>query len=470
MLHQDDKEITKDHVQGENCRMKSHRYRHTTRIAALAMILCVVCWLQGGSISTAKEGKSLDPAKAGQLQQTLDETINSLGIPGAVFAVQLNNGSQWIGVSGVSDREQNTPMQPQDQFRIGSITKTFVATAILLLVEDGKINLTDTLKDWLPDLNVPNDDTITIKNLLNMTSGVFSYLSDPNFFGAYYTNPGQTYTPEQLVQAALPFSPIFEPGQAYSYSNSNYILLGLIAEKAAGAPLPEQIQKRILDQLQMQSSTFPSTPAFSGGYTHGYTSEMFPDGSMDPNKILDFSNASPTAAWAAGAMVSNATDLMTWIIATVKGTLLSPQTQQMRIQGVVGELGEVGDLCYGLGLMEADFGAAKIIGHGGAILGYKGSMVYWPEQKAYTVVLINRFVVSEQVEGTFEILAAMTSVLFEKPKQEVPRALVQALTAMPTSKEGKTRREKLKELGKKLKEKADRGESTDVQTCVIDGR
>jgi D-alanyl-D-alanine carboxypeptidase len=469
-MHPVENEIPRDHFQGEHYRMNPHWRHHTTRIAVLAMTLCVALWVQGASISTANENKPFDPVKAEQLQQTLDETITHLGIPGAVFAVQLNNGSRWVGASGISEREQQAPMQPQDQFRIGSITKTFVATLILLLREDGKVKLTDTVKAWLPDLKVPNDDTITIKHLLNMTSGVFSYLSDPNFFGAYYTNPGQTYTPEQLVNVALPHSPVFPPGQAYNYSNTNYILLGLIAEKAAGMPLPEQIQKRILDKLHMQRTAFPSTPAFPGHFTHGYTSAMYPDGSIDPATILDFSEASPTAAWAAGAMVSNATDLLTWIIATVQGTLLSPQSQRLRRQGVVGELGEVGDLCYGLGLMEAAFGSEKIIGHGGAIIGYKGSMVYWPEQKAYTVVLINRFIVSEEVEGTFEILAAMEPILFGTPKRQVPRALVRALTAMPTSKEGKARREALKELRQQLQEKASRGESMELETCRIDGR
>src|SRR5262249_19040647 len=152
----------------------------------------------------------------------------------------------------------------------------FVATLILLLAEDEKVKLTDTVKDWLPDLKVPNDDKITIRNLLGMTSGVYSYVSDPNFFGAYYTNPGQTYVPAQLVSVAIPHSPLFPPGQAYNYSNTNYILLGMIAEKAVSVPLHEQIQKRVIDKLSMANTVFPTTPAFPGDHSSGYTSEIHP--------------------------------------------------------------------------------------------------------------------------------------------------------------------------------------------------
>ena len=241
----------------------------------------------GGSVATASPGAA--PAKTVQLQQALDAVV-AAGAPGAI--VLARDGDRTIRLaSGYGNLAQRTPMRASDRFRIGSETKMFVATVVLQLVGDGKLSLGDTVERWLPVL-VPNGGSITVRQLLNHTSGLFDYAEDKAFI-EQIDNPRKRWAPRQLVELATAHRPLFAPGARHSYSNTGYILLGLIVEKATGNPLPAELQKRIFRPLRLHATSFPTTPRIAGRYSHGYTRYRLP-------RLTDISVFSPSILGAAG--------------------------------------------------------------------------------------------------------------------------------------------------------------------------
>jgi D-alanyl-D-alanine carboxypeptidase len=343
-------------------------------------------------------------------------------LPGILLGITLDAQDNCTLVSGASQIDTSTgsptaPLFHSDKIRIGSITKTFVATLILDLVNNQKLSLDDTLNTYLPELNVPYGDTITIKQLLNMTSGVPNYLSNTDFFTNYYTNPGQSYTPEELVAVALQSASQL-PGMIWSYSNTNYILLGLIAEEVVpGFTLEDQMQS-LINNLGLLNTTFPGdTTSIAGRHSHGYSSQ-YVNSSFDPNTILDETASNPTSAWAAGAMISTLGDQMFWI----QDLIQNAQENPARLQGNQGDISGL-PVCYGLGLMDLTFNNAHYIGHGGEIIGYTGVVFYRPDKNAYISIFINRFVISDAVLGTPDILSEVVSILWPDESASVTSAI-----------------------------------------------
>src|SRR4051794_32836862 len=163
-----------------------------------------------------------------RLQRAL-ERVTAAGAPGAIALVR--DGDESVGLaSGYRDLEQKEPMRPTDRFRVGSVTKTFVATAALELVGEGKLGLDDTVERWLPGL-VPNGPKITVRELLNHTSGIFDFTNDRGFIARVLWKPAEAWTPRQLIRTGTAHRPLFAPGATWSYSNTGYILLGLIVEE-----------------------------------------------------------------------------------------------------------------------------------------------------------------------------------------------------------------------------------------------
>jgi D-alanyl-D-alanine carboxypeptidase len=350
------------------------------------------------------------------------QTVTKTPLPGILLGISLDGQDDCTLVSGASQIDTSTgnptdTLQLTDKIRIGSITKTFVATRILELVNQQKLSLDDTLNRYLPDLNVPNGDTITIEELLNMTSGVPNYLSDPLFFEDYYTNPGQAYTPEDLVNIALQ-SASQPPGTIWAYSNTNYILLGLIAERVVADFTFEDQMQELINELGLENTTFPGdATSIPGSHSQGYSSQ-YANSHFDPTVILDETASNPTAAWAAGAMISTLGDQMTWI----KDLIQNAQANPERLQGNQGDISGL-PVCYGLGLMDLTFNNAHYIGHGGEIIGYTGVIFYRPDKNAYFSIFINRFVISDTVLGTPDILAAVVAILWPDESAAVTGAV-----------------------------------------------
>lgn len=320
-----------------------------------------------------------------QLNANLDAT-RAPEVPGAAVAVVSPFGS-YFGASGVANLEDNTPLQPGDRFEIGSITKTFTATTVLQLVEEDVLSLDDTLTDWLPEevtASIEDAGKITLEQLLQHTSGVADYVDI--LFTQAASNPlvfAQDWQPEQLVELIEGESALSEPG-SYSYSNTNFLLLGIVIEAATGNNIAAQIRDRIIEPLELEDTFFAGEEEIPGGYVSGYWD-------FDQNGTLDNINiANLSWAWATGAMVSNTEDLDTFARNLFTGDLLQPDTLEQMLD-TIPAANDDNYSSYGLGVGTIESPERLWYIHRGQTLGYRSNMWYSPQGDLTYIELINGF-------------------------------------------------------------------------------
>lgn len=344
------------------------------RAIFLAAALPLLAGAAPGTASTV----SPEAATTTGLQAALDQLVAD-GAPG-VLALRRDGSQVWRAASGVSDVDSGAAMRTVDRFRIGSITKTFVSTVILQLVAERRLRLTDSVQRWLPGI-VPNDSAITVRQLLNHTSGLFDYTEDPRLLAPYGTDPGYFWPPRDLVGLATSHPPLFAPGTGWSYSNTNYVVLGLVIESVTRQPASGEIERRVFQPLRLRDTFFPvRNPTLPSPYTHGYLTNLPPD--VVPDGTLDSTVLSPSIAWTAGGIVSTITDLARFYRALFTGRLLAPE--QMR------ELtSTVPQSDYGLGISRWDTACGTAWGHGGAFPGYRSVALTSADGARQAVVAIN---------------------------------------------------------------------------------
>lgn len=328
-----------------------------------------------------------------QLADTLQKTLNqaltqnpqATGLSATVFAP---DGTLWRGFAGVSDRKTQTPIDADSLFGIGSITKPIVATAVLQLQEEGKLNLNDTLSQWLPELSsIPNSDRITVRQLLGHTSGIRDYTSEPDLIKRFFDDPSalsQSYTSEELLSYIKGKPALSEPGREFLYSNSNYLLLGEIIEKVTGSTLASQLQQRIFKPLGMEHTFFaPQEEISKGGLTHSYE-DLNADGQLDDlNENLSWTSA-------AGGIVSTAADIAEFSQALFQGELLAPATLQRMIKDSsdIEIFGNLKSHQYGLGVESGSVPKiGEFWGHDGATVGWQSDLAYLPDRQISAIGL-----------------------------------------------------------------------------------
>ncbi|MCK8676812.1 serine hydrolase domain-containing protein [Streptomyces lichenis] len=299
------------------------------------------------------------------------------GAPGILVQVRDRRGT-WNGSAGVADRTTGRERLPQDRFRAGSLTKTFVSTVVLQLEAEGRLDLDDRVERWLPGTvrgSGHDGRKITLRQLLNHTSGVHSYTEDPGFQEKYF-GPGflrhryDTWTPKQLVSLAMAHTPAFAPGTSWGYSNTNYVLLGMVIEKATGRPYAQEVERRVLKPLKLKATSFPGTrtrlPQPSGrAYAH------IPGDAT----LHDVTELNPSGAGAAGEVVTNTSDLQRFLRTLLRGGLL-PRAQMEELTTTVPMTGAPEGYRYGLGIYAQKLSCGKEVwGHSGGIHGSGSDMV-----------------------------------------------------------------------------------------------
>jgi D-alanyl-D-alanine carboxypeptidase len=303
----------------------------------------------------------VSPASASAgIQQELDQMV-AAGTPGVVLTV-VRGESRWRAEAGVSDVDSNDRLPRDGRFRAGSITKTMVATVLLQLVHEGKLALTDTLGELLPGL-LPGRDRIRVEQLLNHTSGLADYISAPEFADpAHYTS--RTYSPTRLVQLANTLEHGV-PGTEWAYSNTNYVLLGMIVEKVTGRALSQELRRRVFLPAGMVRSDLPTTTQFlAGPHASGYYR-------IDPAPRFELTELNPSFAWAAYGVVSTATDIQRFYRALFTGKLLPPALVRRMHENAPATNNPAWPR-YGLGLEEMHTTCGVMLwGHTGAIPGYQ---------------------------------------------------------------------------------------------------
>lgn len=301
--------------------------------------------------------------------------------PSVIVGVRSPKGT-WEKAYGLADIATKTPSTTDMYHRIGSVTKTFVATAILQLADQGKLSLDDPIDDYVAA--VPNGSHITLRELITMTSGLGNYTSDPAWYSDMLSHPEKQWTTQELLDVGYGMPTSFPPGTDFEYSNTNYILLGQVIQQVTGKPWEDAVEQRILKPLHLTSTLLPTGDVMPSPHANGYT--------HDTNQII---GATPTNAWtdatdftpswggAAGSMISRLGDMLTWgrAVATGQGVLpASAQVQRLSSFGTTHFLGPTA--FYGDGL-QCDEGW---IGHTGDMTGYKTMLLYNPAAQTTIVV------------------------------------------------------------------------------------
>ena len=353
------------------------------RKAWLKVVIVGVFVLLAGS---ACDNTTEPPSQSGQsiedsLRTMLMDAVSEFDVPGASMAVKFTDGSVFEYSTGAADRENAEPLTIEQYFRIGSAGKTFTAVGALLLYQDGLYDLDDPVESLLPDLTefTPmHGKGITVRMLLNHTSGLEDYVElpyeDTYFFYILVDDPLREWEPEELVAISVNYGLASVPGEEFNYSNTNYVLLGLLIEKLSGLGYETFIKERVIDALGLSHTFVPVTTGFPGDYAHGYFER-------DSDGILyDYSEQSPTAVWSAGNIISTVPDLMIWLESLIRGELLTPQVKDEQFDFPVSE-------GFGYGLGVASMGDA--LGHNGSVFGYQTQMFEY--KGAYFVIYTNGY-------------------------------------------------------------------------------
>lgn len=360
------------------------------RVSAAVLSVVLVAWPAAPAVAQP-------PDLRGQLDAAIAAKVQEMGIPGAIVGLSIPGRIDYTTAVGVADTATGVPLSAADHSRIGSVTKTFTGTAVLQLVDQGRIRLTDPIAMYVD--GVPNGDRITLDMLGRMRSGLFNYSDDEafqdRFFAEAPTGPDAfATTPRELVDIAFRHPPNFAPNEKFEYSNTNTVLLGMVVTRVSGLSLPDYLRHNVFAPLGLGQTTWPANGAMPESFTHGYVD--VPD-----SGVVDSTFWNPSWGDAAGAIISDLADMKVWASAVGRGWSLRPETQAQRVAGAAAFPG----VTYAFAI----FDTHGWIGHNGDIPGYTTVSVYLPEQDATLVVFANSDVPAEHSAG--QIATAVTSIV-----------------------------------------------------------
>lgn len=351
-------------------------------VVALVVPLATAC----------KGGEALEPNTAvqRQLQDVLDHAVSNpdVVLPGAIAHYRSPAFASWTGTAGLGDVDAGVAMRPHDKYRGGSLTKPLLATVVLQHVEEGTLTLEQTLPELLPQTvtdRIPNADRITLRMLLSHTSGIAEW-STPQMDLRAVTEPLRVWEPDEFIDAASHLPPTFEPGTSWSYSNTNYTLVGMVLDRAIGQPWRAQIRERVIEPLGLDSTSLPEPgdPSIDGHYARGYHPV---DGA-----VVDLTLMDPSMADAAGghALITRAEDLGRFLDSLLAGELFTHDATLTEMLTMVQTPADGGPThFYGLGIESYIIDGVEVIGHGGGAGGYNNGIFHVPDDGATIVLNVN---------------------------------------------------------------------------------
>lgn len=365
---------------------------HCTRYAFV-----VVCALVAGCLSIAPP-TSAEPDLRSRLDRAIADKVADMGVPGAIVDISVPGLIDYRIAAGVADTATGRPTTPADHTRIGSVTKTFTGTAVLQLVDQGRIRLGDPISQYIT--GVPAGDQITLDMLGRMRSGLYDYSEDDAWVDRLFAESPDgpdafAQTPQQLLDIAFSHPPNFAPDTDYQYSNTNTVLLALVVEKVSGLPFAEYLRQNIFAPTGLSHTSYPGNGALPQPHLHGYLA-------LPAGTVVDATFWNPSWADAAGRIVSTTDDLKVWARTLGTGALLNPHTQAQR-------LANPSVAAPGAGYSFAIFDTHGWIGHNGDIPGYTTVLVYLPERDATLSVSVNSDVPKDHAAG--QIAKAVTAIV-----------------------------------------------------------
>lgn len=289
---------------------------------------------------------------------------------------------EWVGANGLANIDTGLAAQTDDLFRIGSVTKPLVSTIILQLVQEGELELDKPIADYVSNeitTNIENVDSATLRNMLQMTSGIYSYTETDEFNDAAEDDPSHWWTAAEILTSIYDYEADFAPETDYYYSNSNYILAQIIIESITDNSLADELENRVFAPLGMDSCYLETEDIFGQDIVRGYAD--YGDGLEDITLMNDGIGLGD------GGVVCTAADLAKFMPALLTAELIDETTLAMMLQTT--DDGEGGEYGLGMGIEQSEFG--QFIGHDGATSGFQSIMIYVPNHDINVVVLTNNF-------------------------------------------------------------------------------
>jgi D-alanyl-D-alanine carboxypeptidase len=324
------------------------------------------------------------------LQEKFDELHAAGNFPGATVGFAFADGTSLGLATGLADREAKKPMAPNDLMLQGSVGKTYVAAVVLQLLREKKLALDDRIEKYLGKekwfTRLPNANEITIRMLMNHTSGLVRYEFKEQFTRDLTANPDKVWKPEELISYIFDTKPPFAAGQDWDYSDTNYIVLGMIIERVGGLPYYEQAKTRLLKPLKLDR-TVPSDSRLIPGLVQGYAGKNNPFGGTDEMIVGGKFAFNPQFEWCGGGMASTSQDLARWAKVLYEGRLFGRELLGEMLTGVSARLGP--EAKYGLGVIIRPTPLGISYGHSGFFPGYLTEMMYFPDHKLAVAVQIN---------------------------------------------------------------------------------
>ena len=333
--------------------------------------------------------------------------------PGAIVGVRTPEGT-WTASYGMADPKAGRPMTVATHTRIGSVTKTFTGTVIMRLSQDHKLSLDDPIEKYVS--GVPNGNSITLRQLANMTSGIASYTRSAKFTDTYFAKPETVFTPDQLLKVGIAASPLFPPGAQFDYSNTNTILLGMVIEKVTGKPVAEAFDAMVFKPLKLLNTSWPGqSTKMPEPYAEGFTLQ---GNFAKPDAPSNATFWNPAWGWTAGELISNMDDLLTYgrALGTGQG-LLNPDTQEERLKSIPGAAG------YGIA-----FGCIDgWVGHTGELPGYNTTVYYHAASDITVVVQTNSDIASGNCAESLTLPNDPRDSVCSSPATRIFAAITEAL-------------------------------------------
>lgn len=385
-------------------RMYKQEQKRLSRGMPLLILLCLVYLLLVAlptNVAAAKLTK--------EFQTTLDVLQKQYGFPGATAAYVLADGSIGLAATGLADVEAGIQMTVNSRMLPASIGKTFVAATAVALAGEGKLNLDIPVSKWLGERTwfsrLPNHQTITLRHLLNHSSGLPDHVYQPSFAMALsdkWREKENPFPAEDLIRFVLDLPPLFEAGKGWVYSDTGYILVGLVIEKATGNSYYNQIKQRFLKPLEL-TATAPADSRFLPGLAAGYMATENAFGF--PQKTVTAYGAMvwhPGIEWTGGGLVSNSRDLAVWGKALFQGSVMSVSYLAELLKPVPISP-DTPDIQYGLGVAIYKTGPfGPVYGHSGWIPGYSSSLRYYPDHGIAIAFQINTDINTNNLVGEME--------------------------------------------------------------------
>ena len=335
---------------------------------------------------------ALESDLAAAVQARLEAFVTAGRVPGVSAGLVLSDGTELALAAGLADRELEKPLRAEDRLCGGSSGKTFVAAVTLQLVEEGKLGLDDFLGEYLGAEpwfeRLPNASEITIAHLLGHRTGIQRHEFDPKFMQAVLAAKDRVWKPAEMVAYILDRAPSFEAGSGFLYSDTNFVLVGMVIEKLTENSLYAEVQRRLLEPLELtgvRPQDSRSLPGLVQGYLGANNPFGAPERSLEPDGRFMLN---PQFEWAGGGFVANGGTLAHWAKALYAGSVLKPETRARMVASL--EAPELGrGMRYGLACENWPSPRGTCWGHAGFFPGYLTEMRYWPEHGTAVAVQVN---------------------------------------------------------------------------------